>query len=349
MDAPGGPWLAALETAGAGWLAWRRPPAELRAWADVRHPSRRIVLLPYAFPRVPGWAWTVDAAGRLPDAGLPAPQVEALHPCWDGAGHAARVRQVQEAIAAGAVYQANLACAWRGRLADTPEPDRALFDGLGRSDPARYRCLLRHPGGSVVGNSPELLLRVADGRAVSEPIKGTRRRIPGREAAVRAELDANLKERAELAMITDLVRNDLGRVAAPGSVRVAEPGAILDLPRLHHRFARVTAQLRPGDDAVSALAALFPAGSITGAPKLAAMRLLDGLETGPRGSWCGAYGWLEGGDGELAVAIRTVDLAGGGVVVRAGGGIVADSDPEAEWDEARAKASAIASALGSSV
>ena len=127
-----------------------------------------------------------------------------------------------------------------------PHADLALHLALLAADPAPYACVARGDGPAIVGNSPEMFLRVRDGVAESRPIKGTRRRVPGREAEVRAELDASAKERAELAMIVDLVRHDLGRVALPGGVHVDDPGSVIDLPRLHHRVAQVSARRRPG-------------------------------------------------------------------------------------------------------
>jgi para-aminobenzoate synthetase component 1 len=170
--------------------------------------------------------------------------------------------------------------------------------------------------------------------------------VAGAEAATRAALLGADKDRAELAMIVDLVRNDLGRVAAPGSVRVASPARVLDLPYVHHLVARITARLAPGRGAADAIRAAFPAGSITGAPKLRAMQIIAELEAGPRGPYCGAFGWLGGGDAELAVAIRTLVVDGDSVRLDAGGGIVADSVAAAEWDEVHAKAAAMAAALG---
>ena len=267
-------------------------------------------------------------------------------PGWGAEGHIARVQAALESIAAGQCYELNLACTWTIDLAPHPHPDLALHLALLAADPAAFACVVRGGGPALVGNSPELFLRVQDGIAVSQPIKGTRRRRPGREAEVRAELDASAKERAELAMIVDLMRHDLGRVALPGGVRVDDPGSVIDLPRLHHRVAAVSARLRPGTPLSAVVAAAYPAGSITGAPKLAAMTRIRELEGVGRGHWCGAYGTVTDGACELAVAIRTVELAGDRLTLRAGGGIVADSDPAAEWDEVRAKAQGIAGVLG---
>lgn len=350
MADPAGSAFVALRWHGRGEFIPGARVEALRSWTDLDRPGRRFVALPYAFPAEPGRAWLLPPRGAAPPAAAPPPRARSCAAAWDGAGHAVRVRAAQAAIAAGLCYQINLAHAWDLALAPGPAPALALHLALAGSDPAPFACAASGGGGpDLVGNSPELFLAVRGGVAESRPIKGTRRRIPGREAEVRAELDACAKERAELAMIVDLVRNDLGRVAVAGGVRVEDPGSVVDLPRLHHRVARVTARLRPGTPLSAAVAAAFPAGSVTGAPKLAAMRLIAELEGAPRGLWCGAYGLVEDGGCELAVAIRTVELAEGVLRLRAGGGIVADSDPAAEWDEARAKAQAIAAILGMAI
>ncbi|MCS6970824.1 MAG: anthranilate synthase component I family protein [Planctomycetota bacterium] len=348
--------LAAADEAGAAWVQGEQgwvafgEPRPLRAWSDLDRDGAWFIALPYGFPQEPGRAWDLSAASSYPLAGasmLEPPRALSCSAAWDGEGHRARVRAAQAAIAAGEVYQLNLGCTWRIALAPHPCPDVALHLALRARDPAPYACLLRGGAGpAIVGNSPELFLAVRDGVATMRPIKGTRRRRRGEEAAVRAELAASEKERAELAMIVDLCRHDLGRVAVPGGVRVDDPGSVVDLPHLHHRLAQVSARLRPGTPLSAVIAACFPAGSITGAPKRAAMRHIAALEGASRGHWCGAYGRLAGGGCELAVAIRTVEIAGATLWLRAGGGIVADSDPAQEWQEARDKARAVAEVLG---
>jgi anthranilate/para-aminobenzoate synthase component I len=348
------PSLAAWVFHGEAGLAIG-PARALRGWDDLDLPGRWFVVLPYEFPAVPGRAWAIPGTARrwragdedLIAPGAPAARAPRISAAWDAAGHMARVRAAQESIAAGWCYQLNLGHTWTVELPPGDHADLDLHLALLAADPAAFACVVRGGDGpAVVGNSPELFLRIANGQAFSEPIKGTRRRIAGRETQIRAELDSSPKERAELAMITDLVRHDLGRVAQPGGVRVEDPGSVIDLPRLHHRIARVSAQLRPGLPLSQVVAACFPAGSITGAPKRAAMRRIAELEGAARGTWCGAYGLIGDGAAELAVAIRTVEIANGRLTLRAGGGIVADSDPAGEWDEARAKAQAIAGVLG---
>ena len=143
-------------------------------------------------------------------------------------------------------------------------------------------------------------------------------------------------------MIVDLMRNDLGRVAVPGSVRVAEPARLLDLPYVHHLVADISARLRPGITADALLDALFPAGSITGAPKAMATSIIQDLEARPRGPYCGCFGWKTATAGQAAVAIRTATLDGPHLTLWAGSGITADSDPASEWDEVLAKADGFA-------
>jgi para-aminobenzoate synthetase component 1 len=297
------------------------PDDGVRAWMAERLDTPAPALVP---PRLRGWA-----------------------PAWDGRAHQARVRALLDRIAAGDCYQGNLGVPMAGDLEPGPHRDLAAFLALIAASPAPFAALVRTPGrASVVSHSPECLLARRGDALASVPIKGTRRRLPGRDAAQRAELMASAKERAELAMITDLVRNDLGRIAVPGSVRVADPGFLLDLPYVHHRAARVEAVRAAGTDDRAALAALFPAGSITGAPKRKAMELVGALEDAPRGPWCGAIGWTAPGGADWAVAIRTAAIDGARVRTAAGGGIVADSDPAAEWDEVLAKSSAMAAAWG---
>ena len=329
--------------------------------------------LDYEFPRHAGVAWRLDGyarwtaeglctlqasddvgltrlAGRLagPARACPAPVLTtALTPTWTAAEHGARVERIRAWIAAGDIYQANLTLPISGRLAASAHPDLGLFLAMTSQSPAPYAALLRAPGRpSVISNSPECFLRQRGPQVWSEPIKGTRRRVPAADGETRAALLASVKDRAELAMIIDLVRNDLGRVAVPGSIRVEADATVMDLPYVHHLVARVGARLRPETGFVDALRAAFPAGSITGAPKLRAMQIIAALEAGPRGAYCGTFGWIGADHADLAVAIRILTIAKDTVRLHAGGGIVADSQGAAEWDEVRAKTTAMAAALG---
>ncbi len=283
--------------------------------------------------------------------------LSALTPAWDAAEHGRRVERIRALIARGDIYQANLTLPFIATIAERSDLDIATYIRLTAKSPAPFSAFLRAPspvdsdiqgdlGGSIVSHSPECFLRVRGERVESLPIKGTRARIQGAEARVRAELLASAKDRAELAMIVDLVRNDLGRVARPGSVVVEDAARVLDLPYAHHLVATVTATLREGLAAGDALASAFPAGSITGAPKIRAMQVIEELESGPRGAYCGVFGWIGPRGCDLAVAIRTLIVGERTVRVHAGGGIIADSDPTREWDEVRTKARAMARALG---
>ncbi len=292
-----------------------------------------------------GASWTSAIGAKMPAPAAPdlvIPRLAApLEPAWSAEVHQAKVRDIQARIGRGDCYQVNLAVPFTGRLA--AGDDAALFAALLRASPAPFAAFIRRPGQpTVISHSPENLVAWSGSSAVSSPIKGTRRREPGREDEVRADLVASAKDRAELAMIVDLARNDLGRVSVPGSVRVAAAARLMDLPYVHHLVADVVATLRPGTTVEDLLTALFPAGSITGAPKKMAMQVIAALEGRPRGAYCGAFGWRTADAGQLAVAIRTALVDGDRVTLWAGSGITADSDPVAEWDEVRAKADGMA-------
>ncbi len=259
----------------------------------------------------------------------------------DRAGYVAGVHRIREHIAAGDVYQVNLC---RILTAPLPGPgaDAADIDALGavlaRGNPAPYAGVVRLPahGVEVATASPELYLRRAGRTVESGPIKGT-----GRTAA-----DLTAKDRAENVMIVDLVRNDLGRVCTTGSVTVPTLCAVEEHPGLVHLVSTVRGEPAPGAGWPELIAATFPAGSVTGAPKSSALRIIDELETAPRGPYCGGVGWVDAdrGTGELAVGIRTfwIDRAArGGPVLRfgTGAGITWGSDAEREWRETELKAS----------
>ena len=237
-------------------------------------------------------------------------------------------------IRAGDIFQVNLSQTFALPFAATAD---ALYAALLDRSPAAYGALLDFDDFAVVCNSPELFLRVTpDRRVVTRPIKGTR------PLGLADELLHSEKDAAELNMIVDLERNDLGRVCEIGSVGVTQRRTIQTHPTLHHGVAAVEGKLRDDVGLVALLAATFPGGSITGAPKIRAMQIIDELEPVPRGPYCGAIGTLDPDGGlQLNVAIRTATLAGGTLRVPVGGGIVADSDPAAEYDETLVKAHAI--------
>lgn len=255
------------------------------------------------------------------------------------------VRYAQEHIAAGNIYQVNLAARW-----STPWPGGdpfAFYAALRRCSPAPHAAYLSFPQRTILSSSPELFLKLDGRRIVTRPIKGTRPRSsnPAADARLAAELTASPKERAELIMITDLERNDLGQVCAYGSVRASEVLKVERFEQVFHAVSTVEGELRPGVDAVTALRACFPGGSITGAPKKRAMEIIAALEPVPRGLFTGAIGYF-GFDGscQFNIAIRTVAIERGEAHFHVGAGIVADSVPEAEWDETLHKAAGILAA-----
>jgi para-aminobenzoate synthetase component 1 len=290
-------------------------------------------------------------AGALPDgAPPPAPRAReralAFASAFDAERHAKAVAEIRARIAAGDVYQA---CLTHRLEAPFTGDAFALAGALRTLNPAPFACLLALPDATLVGSSPERFLRVGAGRwAESRPIKGTRPRgaDPGEDRRRSRALAESAKDRAENLMIVDLVRNDLGRVCEVGSVHVPELFAIEPYQTVFQLVSTVRGRLARGADALDAVRAAFPPGSMTGAPKLAAMELLARLEPVPRGLYAGAAGYLDlRGGCDLAVTIRSIVLRGGRAFVHTGGGIVADSEPAAEWREAADKARALLAAL----
>lgn len=260
------------------------------------------------------------------------------------ADYRARVERVREYIAAGDVYQVNLARRLVAPVVSTGDA-LALYAALVARSPAAYGALLELGGATIVSGSPERFLHRSRGSSVLEtrPIKGTRRRTSDAQvdATLAAELARDTKEQAEHLMIVDLERNDLGKVARIGSVRVDALGYVVELPTLYHMVSRVSCELRDGIDAAQILRATFPGGSITGAPKLRAMQLIDELEPARRGPYTGAIGYLgAGGAIDLAITIRSLVITAGEARLHVGGGIVADSTAERELEETEEKASA---------
>jgi anthranilate synthase component 1 len=251
-----------------------------------------------------------------------------------------RVRRVQEHIAAGDVYQVNLSRAWRPRLRPGATP-AAVYAALRRANPAPFAASVQFRGMTILSSSPERLLRI-HGRDIStRPIAGTRPRHPSKERDEHetAELVAHPKERAEHVMLIDLERNDLGRVCEAGTVQVDEYMGIESYAHVHHIVSNVRGTLRANATAVDALRALFPGGTITGCPKVRCMQIIATLEGEGRGAYTGSLGWLgTDGDADFNILIRTLTLRGDEIELRAGAGIVADSIPERELDETRAKA-----------
>jgi len=286
---------------------------------------------------VPAFATSWSVAAK-PD--LPRDRVEAM------------VRRTIDYIEAGDIYQANITHRFRATL--PAELDRlSLYDALRRRNPATFAAYLDFGEIAILSSSPERFLKLrldADGSAVVEtrPIKGTRPRggTVAEDTAEAARLLASEKDRAENLMIVDLLRNDISRVSAIGSVKVPVLFGLESYATVHHLVSVVTSRLLPDRDAVDLLRASFPGGSITGAPKIRAMEIIAELEPNRRGPYCGSIGYL-GADGSMdtSIVIRTYCLTGRDLSFQVGGGIVADSDPAAEYDETLDKARALLETL----
>ena len=256
------------------------------------------------------------------------------------------VEQAKEDIRAGEIFQVVLS--QRFELAPPSGADALdplhLYRVLRRTNPSPYMYLLRMDGFDVVGSSPEALVKVDGGRVMTHPIAGTRPRgaTPDADVRLAEELLADEKERAEHLMLVDLGRNDLGRVCRPGSVEVVDFMSVRRYSHVMHLESTVVGDLAEGRSALDALLACFPAGTLSGAPKVRAMEIIERLEVARRGVYGGVVGYLDfAGDLDTAIAIRTAVIKDGHVWVQAGAGIVADSDPASEDAECRAKAMAV--------
>lgn len=300
-----------------------------------------------------------DAEGRLfaidlqreitPDSVIQRPSISgseaALSSTFTPDGYMAAVARVINYIRAGDVFQVNLSQRFTVGLGSRKPAE--IYQRLLERHPAWYGALFQSEEFALLSNSPELFLRVQLGasgrRIVTRPIKGTRPLGPG----MREALVASAKDQAELNMIVDLERNDLGRVCSIGSIRVAEPRVIEQHPTVYHGAATIEGTLCNDVRFVDLLRATFPGGSVTGAPKIRAMQIIDELESVRRGPYCGAIGYLSvDGHIEFNVAIRTMTVEQGRVHIPVGGGIVADSDPQAEYEETLVKGRAMFAALG---
>ncbi|WP_173298460.1 anthranilate synthase component I [Thermanaeromonas sp. C210] len=257
-----------------------------------------------------------------------------------------KVRRIQEYIAAGdciqVVLSRRLELPFRG---DT----FAVYRRLRTINPSPYMFYLNFPEVQLVGSSPEMLVRVEDGIIENRPIAGTRPRgrTAGEDRELAEDLQNSEKERAEHLMLLDLGRNDVGRVAVPGSVQVPQFMALENYSHVMHLVSRVTGRLAPGQNALDALLACFPAGTVSGAPKVRAMEIIAELEPNWRGPYAGAVGYLSlNGNMDTCIAIRTIAFTRGMAYVQAGAGIVADSEPEAEYEETMNKARGLLKSLG---
>jgi anthranilate synthase component I len=258
----------------------------------------------------------------------------------DDAGFLRAVTQAKDYIAAGDVYQANLSRGWTTQFGDQRDAAQ-LYAALSSANPAPFAGLARWRDSAIISSSPERLLEVRNGIASTRPIAGTRPRAPDRDDDDRlsVELFENPKERAEHIMLIDLERNDLGRVCEAGTVEVDEMMALESYAHVHHIVSNVRGRLREGVAPGEAIRAVFPGGTITGCPKVRCMQIINELEGVARGAYTGSFGYLNrDGSLDLNILIRTMVLAGRTLSLRAGAGIVADSDPRAELAETRAKA-----------
>ncbi len=258
---------------------------------------------------------------------------------WDEAAYAARFARVKALLAAGDIYQANLS--YRARFVFAGDP-LALYERLRAAAQAPWCGFVDDGAQRILSLSPELFFEVsADGLISARPMKGTAPRaiLGGDDAAIRTALAASAKDRAENLMIVDLIRNDLGRVAQTGSVSVQSLFAVETYPTLHTMVSTVSARKRADADVADLVRALFPCGSVTGAPKIRAMEILHALEDAPRGAYCGAVGYFDpDGSAQFNVAIRTLVIEGNDGVLGIGGGVVQDSRLSAEYAECRLKA-----------
>jgi para-aminobenzoate synthetase/4-amino-4-deoxychorismate lyase len=278
-----------------------------------------------------------DVPALLPDAaggwaGAPRPKI-------DRAGYDAALAKVQALISAGDIYQANLTI--RAEVSTAGHP-LALYAGLRQRAKAGFGGVIWTGDDWLLSLSPELFFALHDGKVTTKPMKGTSTRgaTPEEDAALIERLQSDPKQRAENLMIVDLLRNDVSRVAAPGSVEVPQLFKVETYPTVHQMISTVTARLQPGKDAADVLRAIYPCGSITGAPKIRAMEVIDAVEETPRGIYTGSIGRVDpNGDAAFNVAIRTLHLPAGQSIATLGlgGGIVADSRVAEEWAECLAK------------
>jgi anthranilate synthase component 1 len=310
-----------------------RPERAAEAWADAR--ARVLAMVDeLSRPATP----LVAVRGSTPDA----PAVRRQRTPGE---YQAAVAAAVEEIHAGEAFQ--IVPSQRFEL-DCPADALDVYRVLRRRNPSPYLYLVRLDGFAIVGSSPEALVTVQDGAATTHPIAGTRPRgaTAARDAALEAELLADPKEAAEHLMLVDLGRNDLGRVCVPGSVSVVEFMKVRHYSHVMHLEAAVTGTLAPGRTALAATLACFPAGTLSGAPKVRAMEIIDALEVSRRGLYGGVVGYFDfAGDSDTAIAIRTAVIADGIAYVQAGAGVVADSVPEKEDAEAVNKAAAVLGAV----
>lgn len=327
--------------------------------------DRRMWLISTGIPEKPGPVREKRAADRMgvirkylrlarpvldiPDAPH-APEIMPWQSNFDRAMYEDAVQSVVDYIHAGDIFQANLSQSFRAEYRDDSIPKRFdLYRRLSHISPAPFGAFLNFGDVAVLSNSPERFLKVVDGKVETKPIKGTRPRgrTPIEDAEQAQELMLSAKDHAENIMIVDLLRNDLSKVCKPHTVETPQICTLESYANVHHLVSTVTGELQDGKTAIDLLAACFPGGSITGAPKIRAMEIITELEGSTRGAYCGAIGFIGfNGSMDTNIAIRSICVNGGRMAFNVGGGIVADSTPAAEYDETLVKAAKIFEALG---
>ncbi len=326
-----GLWLAGFASYELGYAL----EPKLAALMPDRRPLPLILFGVYDAP-ARGETFLARARAGIDGAALSEPC-----PDWNAADHEAAIRRVLDYIAAGDIYQANLTFRMHATATGTPE---GLYSALRQRQRVRYAAFVDLPDTpALLSRSPELFFATeADGRIETRPMKGTAPRDadPVRDASLRRALQSSVKNRAENLMIVDLLRNDISRICKVGSVRVPDLFRVESYATVHQMVSRVVGQLHEGTAPSAIFRALFPCGSITGAPKIRAMEILRELEPTPRGIYCGAIGWLApDGRSVFNVAIRTLMMQRDGAVeFGVGGGIVQDSTAASEYEEALWKA-----------
>jgi anthranilate synthase component 1 len=308
-----------------------RPGEELRALYDFA--CAKVDFLERELER------NLSKPDRVPSAGL-AVEANQTREEFESA-----VRTIQDHIAAGDIYQAVLSQRFETTTAALPFD---VYRALRHINPSPYMYFIRMGRDAIIGASPEMLVRVEGSRVETHPIAGTRRRgaTPEDDQRLADELKRNEKERAEHVMLVDLGRNDVGRVSEVGSVRVPQFMGLEKYSHVMHLVSRVEGRLSDAHDRLDALAACFPAGTLTGAPKIRAMQIIAELEPARRGLYGGAVGYLDfAGNLDFCIAIRTIAMRDGHAIAQAGAGIVADSHPAAEYEESRDKVQALLQAL----
>ncbi len=319
---------------------------------DLEIPISQFILPRYAVGIGRDEAWISVPTGENPAplvkaiegasplaAAIPGPRSSVTRSSMGAGGYERAVERIREYIRAGDVFQVNVAQRFEVPFADDPV---ALYGALRSVNPSPYGGMLSFPGFAAVSSSPELLVRLSGRTASTRPIAGT---YP-RDAGAGDALLLDPKERAEHTMIVDLERNDLGRTAEYGTVRVKELMTTEVYSHVVHIVSEISGKLAPERDAVDLLAGMFPGGTITGCPKVRCMEIIEELEPVRRALYTGSFGCIGEGSMDMNIIIRTILLAGGAAYAQAGGGIVADSEPEREYRESVAKAAALLECLG---